>query len=67
MIKILIDNGSCCGFGNCAFVCPEVFVVDEEDNRAKLLREDVDTFAEQIRRAAVECPTQAIQISDGAG
>lgn len=62
MIKIRIESGLCCGFGNCASVCPEVFSVDAETNRAVLVGTAVEKFVAQIHRAAVECPTRAIEV-----
>jgi ferredoxin len=70
-ISVHIENGLCCGFGNCAVVCPKVFELDAESNRSKLLRSTATgELAAQVRRAAFECPTQAITIvshEDSAG
>jgi ferredoxin len=63
-ISVRIEGGLCCGFGNCAQVCPELFELDPEMNRSRLRRAGAaDDLVEQVRRAASECPTQAIEIS----
>lgn len=64
MIKVRIESGLCCGFGNCALVCPAVFEVDAVTNTATLVGDAaaVEKFAAEVRRAASECPSQAILI-----
>jgi ferredoxin len=63
-IIVRIDSGACCGWGNCAQVCPEMFELDPETNRAKLRHLACpDDLASQVHRAAAECPTQAISIA----
>jgi ferredoxin len=63
-ILVHIDVGRCCGWGNCAQVCPQMFELDPETNRGKLRRAAVaDDLGVQVRRAASECPTQAIEVS----
>ena len=61
MPEIELDIGSCCGFGNCVLVCPDVFSVDADTNRVKLIGKatDTDTLA-KVHRAAAECPTHVI-------
>ena len=63
--RIHIDREACDGYGNCVFVAPEVFDLDD-DNVAILLTESVD----EENRAAVElaigeCPMRAISFSSG--
>jgi len=59
-LHIHIHPDVCCGFGNCATVCPAVFVVDDETNRVKRLDASTEAHSELIIRAAEECPTGAI-------
>ncbi len=67
---VQIQSDLCCGFGNCAGVCPQVFVLDYASNRAQIVANvSLAEFADRIAQAASECPTQAIRISpsgDGA-
>ena len=59
-LKILIDRDSCDGYGNCLFVAPEIFDLDDE-NKVILLTEDVtDENSELIDLAINECPMRAI-------
>ena len=62
-IKIGIEEGLCCGWGNCAQVCPQVFELDPESNRVRLrLTEVSDGLVESVRYAVSGCPTEAIVI-----
>lgn len=65
MLEIELDIGSCCGFGNCALVCPEVFAMEARTSRVKLVgsANDEETAA-KVHRAADECPTHAIAVVD---
>ncbi|HDR9586016.1 TPA: ferredoxin [Burkholderia stabilis] len=61
---VQIQRDICCGFGNCAGLCPQVFVLDYDTNRAQLVLDaPLADYAAQIAQAASECPTQAIRIS----
>jgi ferredoxin len=61
-ISVQIHDGVCCGFGNCAALCPEVFVLDYDSNRVQLVPgARLAAHAAQIALAASECPTQAIE------
>lgn len=64
MVKIVVDEASCCGTGYCQRVAPEIFaVVDDKVT----LREDTDVASvepERLRRAAAACPWRVIQILD---
>ncbi|MCA8295548.1 ferredoxin [Burkholderia sp. AU30198] len=63
-VTIEIQGDMCCGFGNCASLCPQVFVLDYDTNRAQLVPDaPVDAYAARIAQAASECPTQAIFFS----
>jgi ferredoxin len=63
-ISVDVDCGRCCGWGNCAQVCPEVFELDPQTNRARLRHKNVpDELTVQVQEAAAECPTQAIELS----
>ncbi|MGB8416811.1 ferredoxin [Paraburkholderia sp.] len=68
-INVQFHDGLCCGFGNCAGVCPEVFALDYVTNRVKLVPDaPMAVYTTQIAQAVSECPTQAIvmfQSSDG--
>ncbi|MFD5389614.1 ferredoxin [Streptomyces sp. NPDC056669] len=59
------DRGHCCGFGNCSELRPEVFALDEEDNRARVLQQTLPTrLVGVVLRAAHDCPTAAITVGN---
>jgi ferredoxin len=61
-MRIEIDRAICDGYGNCVFVAPEVFDLDDE-NLVTLL---VDTITDETRPAVElaidECPMRAISL-----
>ncbi|QCP81940.1 ferredoxin [Alcaligenes faecalis] len=60
-ITVQILNGMCCGFGNCAALCPQVFELDYDTNRTRILPDaQLANYVAAISKAASECPTQAI-------
>ena len=53
----------CCGFGNCAALCPQVFALDYDSNRTRIVPgAPLADYAAEIAQAASECPTQAIHV-----
>ncbi|WP_158259938.1 ferredoxin [Phyllobacterium phragmitis] len=62
-LRVHIHKDMCCGFGNCATVCPAVFQLDHETNRVKCVDcAPIDVHADAVARAADECPAQAISL-----
>jgi ferredoxin len=57
-LKVEIDKDRCIGSGNCVFLLPEVFALDENDKSMVLdaRRAPVD----RVLEVAGSCPTQAI-------
>jgi ferredoxin len=64
-MNIAVDRERCVGAGMCALTAPEVFDQDDEDGRVVLLDTGEDRV-EPARRAAVLCPSQAIQVTPSA-
>jgi ferredoxin len=63
-MKVRIDTDLCAGFGICVGICPEVFQL-HDDGYATVLIDDVSPDLEDlVRRAASQCPAQAIVLSD---
>ena len=58
----VVDRESCMGSGNCAFWAPGVFDLDE-DGIAVVIG-GVEGREDQVWKAASNCPTSAIRISD---
>lgn len=63
-MKVRVDTNLCAGFGICVGTCPEVFEL-HDDGYATAIVSDVPTELEDmVRRAASQCPAQAIFLSD---
>jgi len=64
-MKVTVDPDLCSGCGLCVDTCPEVFELDEEENVAQVLVDEVPEDAEEyVQQAAEECPCEAIEIED---
>jgi ferredoxin len=59
-LEIDIDRDSCMGSGNCVFVAPGVFELDD-DSIARVVDPDAAT-EDAIVTAASQCPTHAITV-----
>jgi ferredoxin len=63
-MKVRVLDDVCQGHTLCATAAPRVFGLREEDGHAFLLLADIPPELESdVRRAALGCPEQAIQIS----
>lgn len=62
-MKITLDQEKCIGCGTCAAICPEVFVIDNETSKAKVIKNDGCTTCD-IAETAKSCPVEAIAISN---
>lgn len=61
MIEIRIDTETCMGSGNCVFLAPRSFDLDEEDGHS--LVTDPEATDEEVLVAAAEgCPVGAISL-----
>lgn len=61
-LRIVIDRGSCCGYGVCAEICPELYKLDD----AGLIVVDEEMvpagLEEKAREGAESCPQAAIHL-----
>ncbi|GAA4516533.1 MULTISPECIES: ferredoxin [Nonomuraea] len=65
-MKVVVDEDSCCGAGQCVLLAPEVFDQRDEDGIVVLL--DAEPGEERhaaVREAAAVCPGAAIEVEEG--
>ncbi|SFM58871.1 ferredoxin [Thermodesulforhabdus norvegica] len=56
--RLYLDEDCCVGCGTCAELCPEVFEMDEENEKARLVKPeggDEDCIEEAIASCPEEC------------
>lgn len=62
MITIKVDRGVCQGYGNCVLADPETFDLDDGGLVTLRTAEVGADRAAAVRRAAYDCPTEAISL-----
>ncbi|KPH66802.1 ferredoxin [Novosphingobium sp. ST904] len=63
-MKVHVDTDLCAGFGICVGICPEVFELHDDGYATVLPSEVPPELQDLVRRAASQCPAQAIFITD---
>jgi ferredoxin len=63
-VKVRIDTDICAGFGICVGICPEMFQLHDDGYATVLLSEVPPELEDMVRRAASQCPAQAIVLSE---
>jgi ferredoxin len=64
-MKVKVDQDNCISSGNCVLHSTEVFDQRDEDGVVVLLNENPPAEqAENVRRAASDCPAQVIHIEE---
>jgi ferredoxin len=64
-VKVIVDELRCDAHGLCVDACPEVFALDDDDDKVTVLVEAPDEFLrEKLNRAALLCPKAAITVED---
>lgn len=57
---IIIDSYECNGCGSCVEICPEVFVMDDDGEKAILIDPDAEV-TDKVEEAAAYCPQKCIE------
>ena len=62
IVQVWIDEEACTPCGICEETCPELFEVNDVD----VVKENADfnDFEDEIKEAAEECPSEAIEIEE---
>ncbi|MDC0773235.1 ferredoxin [Streptomyces sp. HD] len=64
-MKLSVDEGRCCGAGQCVLIAPEVFDQRDEDGIVTLLEPNpAEDLHASAREAAAVCPAAAITIDE---
>jgi ferredoxin len=63
-MKVRVDSEICAGFGICLGIAPEVFELHEDGYAFVLVSEVAPEDEDAMRRAASQCPAQAIRLID---
>ena len=64
-MRVVVDELRCDAHGACVDACPEVFALDDDDDKVRVLVEQPDeSLREKLLRAALVCPKAAITVED---
>ena len=64
-MKVVVDELRCDAHGVCVDACPEVFALDDDDDKVRVLVAEPDeSLREKLHRAVVVCPKAAITVED---
>jgi ferredoxin len=62
-MKPVVDQETCIACGGCAEICPSVFLLNEEIEKAEVIDEDGCEIAGCCEAAAENCPVEAINLA----
>ncbi|MBT0568523.1 ferredoxin [Williamsia sp. CHRR-6] len=62
-MKVNVDRDMCCASGMCESVVSEVFTI-ADSGEVQVNDAAVDANIDKVRRAIIECPTQALSLSE---
>lgn len=62
-VHVEVDEDLCVGTGDCVRIAPTAFALDRGDRVARVLPTASETDMEDLLDAAMNCPTQAIRVT----
>jgi ferredoxin len=65
-MKVHVNSEICAGFGICLGIAPEIFELHDDGYAIVLVGEVKPEDEDAVRRAASQCPSQAISVSEDA-
>jgi ferredoxin len=65
-MKVHVNSQICAGFGICLGIAPELFELHDDGYAVVLVSEVKPEDEDAVRRAASQCPSQAIFLSEAA-
>jgi ferredoxin len=66
-MKVRVDEEVCAGFRVCLGILPELFELHDDGYAIAVRTEVPPEFEDLVRRAASQCPSNAILVSDDSG
>ena len=63
-MKVHLDAGICAGFGVCLGLCPELFELHDDGYAVVQVSDVPPELEDAVRKAASQCPSNAISVSD---
>ena len=64
IVRISIDTSECDGAGGCQLVCPQIFVIDDDDLVMVLDEHPDPSLHDRVRTAAKICPRGVITVHE---
>lgn len=62
-VHVEVDEDLCVGTGDCVRIAPQAFALERGDRVARVLPTVGDADVEDLIDAAMNCPTQAIRVT----
>ncbi len=64
MKKVVIDVDECAGCESCVEFCPEIFEMENDSGKVRIIKEVSEDEEEDAQEAIDSCPTECIDWAD---